>query len=391
MTAVQRGDDGTERTQQWTCRFLYGCTGYYDTEKGYVPDLPGLSQFGGQVVHPQTWPDDLDLTGTRVVVVGSGATAVTLVPVVAKQAEHVTMLQRSPSYVAPRPRRDPISGFLRDRLPVDVAHRVNTVRNAAFNNGFYSLAKHRPEAAKKFLRKGVSSVVTDPLAVDEHWTPSYQPWDQRLCVVLDGDLLQAAADGSVDMVTGHIDHVDQAGLVLTDGRRVDAEVLVLATGLNLVALGGIDVEVDGRLVDLGATTVYRGCLLSGVPNLAICVGYVNASWTLRAELTHEYVVTLLAYLREHRLASATPVAPREPGHRPLLDLTSGYVQRAADRLPKQGDADPWQVPQNWFADRRRMRRAQREDRIVQDLAFAAETPSGFAAETPSDARVPSAS
>ncbi len=332
-----------------TCDFLYACAGYYDYAKGHQPDFPGLADFSGRFVHPQSWPADLDHAGRRVVVIGSGATAVTLVPAMAATAAHVTMLQRSPSYLTVLPGRDVVADLLRRRLPARVAHKLARGKNILLSQGFYQLARRRPERVKAILRRFAVRQLADPAYVDAHFTPRYQPWDQRLCIVPDGDLFEAIRTGRADVVTDHIDRFVPEGVRLRSGRTLPADIVVSATGLSLLPIGGVTLTVDGEVVDPGQRVAYRGVMLSGVPNFAYCIGYTNASWTLRADLSHRYVCRLLAHLDRNGYASATP---REtPGNRrPLLDLTSGYVQRALDRFPQQGDKDPWTVRQNYLLD-----------------------------------------
>ena len=332
-----------------TCDFLYACAGYYDYERGHQPDFAGLEDYTGRFVHPQSWPEDLDHTGKRVVVIGSGATAVTLVPAMAGTAAHVTMLQRSPSYLTVLPGRDALADLLRRGLPARTAHRVTRGKNILLSQAFYQLARRRPERVKAILRRFAVQHLGDPAYVDEHFTPTYQPWDQRLCVIPDGDLFRAIRAGTASVVTDHIDRFVPEGIRLRSGRTLEADVVVSATGLSLLPIGGVTLTVDGEPVDPAQRVAYRGVMLSGVPNFAYCIGYTNASWTLRADLSHRYVCRLLGYLDRHGYASATP---REvPGHRrPLLDLSSGYVQRALDRFPQQGDQDPWTVRQNYLLD-----------------------------------------
>jgi len=332
-----------------TCDFLYACAGYYDYEQGYQPDFPGLDDFRGTFVHPQFWPDDLDHTGKRVVVIGSGATAVTLVPAMAETAGHVTMLQRSPTYMTVLPERDPVADKLRRWLPARAAHKVVRAKNILVSQGFYQLARRRPERVKALLRRFALHHLDDPAYLDEHFTPTYQPWDQRLCVVPGGDLFKAIKSGRASVVTAHIDRFVPEGVRLTDGRVLEADVVVSATGLSLLPIGGVQLSVDGTAVEPGRTVAYRGVMLGGVPNFAYCIGYTNASWTLRADLSHRYVCRLLTYMAKHGYTTATP--QERPGpRRPLLDLTSGYVQRALDRFPRQGDRDPWTVRQNYLLD-----------------------------------------
>ena len=332
-----------------TCRFLYACAGYYDYARGHQPDFAGLDDFTGRFVHPQSWPDDLDHAGRRVVVIGSGATAVTLVPAMAETAAHVTMLQRSPSYLTVLPGRDVVADLLRRRLPARVAHKLARAKNILLSQGFYQLARRRPERVKAILRRFAVRHLADPAYVDEHFTPAYNPWDQRLCVIPDGDLFAAIKKGSASMVTDHIERFVPEGIRLRSGRTLEADIVVSATGLSLLPIGGVTLTVDGREVEPGKSVAYRGVMLSGVPNFAYCIGYTNASWTLRADLSHRYVCRLLAFMDKSGYVSATP--KEGPGNRrPLLDLTSGYVQRALDRFPQQGDKDPWTVRQNYLLD-----------------------------------------
>jgi len=354
------------RPETWTCSFLYGCTGYYDYATGYTPPFAGTEAYQGRVVHPQLWPDNLDVRGRRVAVVGSGATAVTLVPALADAGAEVTMVQRSPSWVAGVDQHDPGAARLHRWLPDRVVASVLRTQNAAMSIGLYEISRRAPRVAAAYLRRGMRAVVGEA-AVAEHFTPHYGPWEQRLCIAPGNDFLRSIADGRAEIVTDRIERFVPEGLELGSGRVVEADVVVTATGLSLQALGGLDLVVDGRSVDLGETFAYRGTMLSGVPNLALCIGYVNASWTLRAEVTHAFVCRVLAYLDEHDAESATPVAPAGMRPRPVLDLTSGYVVRGQDRFPKQGDREPWTIRQNWFVDRRAVRRA----RIEQDMTFVA--------------------
>jgi len=332
-----------------TCDFLYGCAGYYSYESGYQPDFPGLADFTGQLVHPQSWPEGLDYTGRKVVVIGSGATAVTLVPAMAADAAHVTMLQRSPSYLTVLPPRDIVADALRRVLPRNAANRVARAKNILVTQGFYQLARRRPKRVRQILRAFAVHALKDRAYVDEHFTPAYEPWDQRLCVIPDGDLFQVIRSGRASVVTDHIDRFEATGIRLRSGRLLEADVVVSATGLSLLPMGGIRATVDGEPVDIGTKAAYRGMMLSGVPNLAYCIGYTNASWTLRADLAHRYVMRLLKHMDRHGWAVAVPGDPGGHG-RPLLDLSSGYVQRALDKFPRQGDRDPWLVRQNYLRD-----------------------------------------
>ncbi|MDI6100791.1 NAD(P)/FAD-dependent oxidoreductase [Actinoplanes sp. NEAU-A12] len=332
-----------------TCTFLYGCAGYYSYAEGYQPDFAGLGDFTGRLVHPQFWPADLDWAGKRVVVIGSGATAVTLVPSMAADAAHVTMLQRSPTYVTPLPDRDVIADVARRFLPPNAANRVARAKNILLTQGFYQLAKRRPKLVRRALRDVAVHFLKNPGYVDEHFKPSYDPWDQRLCVIPSADLYTSIADGRASVVTDHIDRFVPEGIRLRSGTVIEADVVVSATGLSLLPIGGVELSVDSEPVDVGKSAAYRGLMLSGVPNFAYCIGYVNASWTLRADLSHRYLLKLLDHMERHGYTAATPTTPGDIG-RPLLDLSSGYVQRALDKFPRQGNRDPWLVRQNYLRD-----------------------------------------
>ncbi len=352
------GPDRTPAT--FTARFLYCCTGYYDYERGYTPEWPGTARFGGRMFHPQHWPADLDYAGKRVVVIGSGATAVTLVPALAEQAAHVTMLQRSPSYVASIPGVDPIAEALRRILPEKLSYAAVRWKNVARAIVFYELARRYPELFKKLLAKGVEVA----LGKDHdrtHFTPRYQPWDERLCVVPDGDLFRALRAGTASIVTDTIATFDETGIVLASGARLDADIIVTATGLNMRLLAGLALVVDGKPIELADTTTYKGTMYSDVPNLATALGYTNASWTLKCDLTAEYVARLLAHMDRKGYAQVTPRLPAGVGSEPLAPLQSGYIQRALATLPKQGDRPPWKLYQNYIRDLGLFRHARLED------------------------------
>ncbi|MFI0258338.1 flavin-containing monooxygenase [Streptomyces sp. NPDC017056] len=348
-----------------TCSFLFMCTGYYRYDEGYTPDFPGIGDFAGRVVHPQHWPAGLDHTGRRVVVIGSGATAVTLVPALAERAGHVTMLQRSPSYVLSLPSRDPVAQGLLRALPVRVAAPAVRWKNVLLSLAFFQFSRRAPEAAKALLRRGVTRRLPPGYDVGTHFTPAYDPWDQRLSLVQDGDLFAALREGRASVVTDRIETFTASGLRLASGGRLDADLVVTATGLNLLALGGARLVVDGAETVPADTVAYKGMMLSGVPNLAFTIGYVNASWTLRADLVARYVCRLLRHMDAHGYDVCTPRSPdRSLPLGPLLDLTSGYVRRGLGALPKQGPAAPWRVPQNYPRDAYRMRRGPVADQGV---------------------------
>lgn len=343
-------DDGSRGRRRLTCSFLYLCTGYYDYERCHEPVFPGLDSFRGTVVRPQFWPSDLDYAGKRIVVIGSGATAVTLVPSLADQAGHVTMLQRSPTYITAVPSRDRFSDAARKYLPARTAHRLARTKNILLMQGFYQFCRRWPDAARKLISRQMASLLGDAEMVREHFVPKYNPWDQRLCVAPGGDFHHALKSKRASVVTGAIDTFTPGGIRLASGAELEADVVVVATGLSMLPLGGTEFTVDGSAVSLGDSWVYRGVMLSGVPNLALCVGYTNASWTLRADLSSRYVCRLLRYMDRHGHRSAVPAAGAGMAPRPLLALTSGYVQRAAGTFPRQGDRQPWVLRQNYLLD-----------------------------------------
>ncbi|HWV27078.1 MAG TPA: NAD(P)/FAD-dependent oxidoreductase [Aeromicrobium sp.] len=332
-----------------TASFLYLCSGYYSYDSGFQPDFPGLESFEGQLVHPQFWPEDLDYAGKKVVVIGSGATAVTLIPSMADDAGHVTMLQRSPTYITSLPGEDKLAQLTLKTLPDGVGHTVNRARMAATAIGFYQFCRRFPKAARAILLKRAKAALPEGYDMS-HFTPSYNPWDQRLCIVPNGDLFKAIRRGKASVVTDTIKSFDATGIRLDSGEHLEADIVVSATGLNVVTFGTIELSVDGEKVDTSQVYAYKGVMFSGLPNLAWCVGYTNASWSLRADLSHQYVMQFLKHLDDNGYAYGMPDPAGASGERPLLDLTSGYVQRALAVLPKQGDQRPWTVRQNWMLD-----------------------------------------
>jgi cation diffusion facilitator CzcD-associated flavoprotein CzcO len=347
---VTARDVSSGETRELTCSFLFMCAGYYDYEEGYTPDFPGQERFAGRVVHPQHWPSDLDYEGKRVVVIGSGATAVTLVPELAKRAAHVTMLQRSPTYVVSAPERDSIADWLRAHLPGESAYALTRWKNVLLTMGVYVYCRRSPERAKRIIldrvRAQVGAEITDP-----HFTPSYKPWDQRMCLVPNGDLFTSIREGRASVVTDHVETFTESGIRLRSGATLDADLVVTATGLKLTFLGGLALEVDGRPIEPSKTMAYKGMMCSDVPNLALAIGYTNASWTLKCDLTSEYVCRLLNYMDARGLAQCCPRRndPRVK-ESPLLTFSSGYVQRAIDTFPRQGSIAPWRLYQNYALD-----------------------------------------
>jgi monooxygenase len=338
-------------TVRMSASFLFMCSGYYRYDEGYTPDFQGTERFAGRIVHPQHWSEDVDYAGKQVVVIGSGATAVTLVPSMASTAAHVTMLQRSPSYIVSLPSEDPIAKRLRRLLPVKVAYPLLRWKNVLLTMASFQLSRRRPKLMRALLRKGLERQLPAGYDIDTHFNPDYNPWDQRLCLVPNGDLFEAIGDGRASVVTDHIDTFTENGIKLRSGAELEADVIVTATGLNLLALGGIEIAVDGREVTLSETMGYKGMMLSGVPNFAFAVGYTNASWTLKCDLTCEYVCRLLDHMDKLGYKQCMPYN-RDPSVRelPFLDFSSGYVQRSIDKFPKQGSKAPWRLHQNYALD-----------------------------------------
>jgi monooxygenase len=357
---VERSDTG--ETVQLTCGFLFTCTGYYRYDEGYTPEFDGIERFGGEIVHPQFWSEDIDYTGKRVVVIGSGATAVTLIPALAERADHVTMLQRSPSYIISLPAVDPIAGLLGRVLPQRLAYPVVRWKNVRLALAIYGFSRRRPAAMRRLIRKLLERRLPPDFDIDTHFTPSYEPWDQRMCIVPDGDLFDAIAAGRVSVVTDRIQAFTRTGLALASGSELDADLIVTATGLQMVPLGGVRLSVDGSDVALDEALAYRGMQISGIPNMAFAFGYTNQSWTLGADLTCEQVCRLLTHMDRHGYTACTP-RNRDPAitGEPFADLTSGYIRRAIDQFPKQGSRDPWRREPNYARNRREIRRAPIDD------------------------------
>jgi cation diffusion facilitator CzcD-associated flavoprotein CzcO len=359
-------DPTTGATTRLTCGFLLVCAGYYRYDEGYTPVFPGVEHYRGRLVHPQHWPEDLDHAGKRVVVIGSGATAVTLVPALAEAAASVTMLQRTPTYIASRPSVDRISDALRARLPERTAYRLVRGKNVLLSRFSYRLSQRRPAVMKALVRKGLQAQLPPDYDIATHFTPPYDPWDQRFCIVPDGDLFSAIRSGKAAVVTGTIETFTPTGVRLTTGEELPADVVVTATGLQLQVLGGTRLVVDGREVDPPSTVAYKGAMFSGVPNLVGVTGYTNASWTLRADLLCDWACRLL--LRMRATGADTVVAEWEGPlpDQPLLELTSGYVQRSLSALPRQGDRAPWRIAQDYLRDLRLLGRG---PRAFEELRF----------------------
>jgi cation diffusion facilitator CzcD-associated flavoprotein CzcO len=348
------------------CAFLLMCTGYYDYDAGYTPDFPERERFRGKIVHPQKWTPDIAYDALRVVVIGSGATAVTLVPELAKRAAHVTMLQRSPSYIISMPERDAVADFFRDHLPPRHAYAAARLKNVGISMGFYAFCRRFPEQAKRLLVRQVKSHLRGAADVAPHFIPSYYPWDQRLCLVPNADLFHSIRERRATVVTDQIETFTETGIRLRSGNELPADVIVTATGLNMKFLGGAEIVVDGERMEPAERLVYKGMMFSDVPNMALAMGYTNASWTLKCDLTNQYVCRLLNYMDAHGYVRACP-RRRDPSMKeePLIDFSSGYVKRALDRLPRQGAVAPWKLYQNYALDVVTLKHARLDDRAME--------------------------
>jgi monooxygenase len=358
--------EGATEIVRLTCNFLFMCSGYYKYEAGYTPEFAGTQDFAGRIVHPQQWPEDIDYAGKRVVVIGSGATAVTLVPEMAKTAGHVIMLQRSPTYVVSRPAQDALANKLRRNLPARLAYHLIRWRNVLFGMYFFQLSRRKPARVKQLILGGVRMALGPDYDIATHFTPRYNPWDQRLCLVPDGDLFESIRDRRASVVTNEIDTFTKNGIRLKDGSELEADIIVTATGLNLQVLGGLEVSVDGQAVDFARKLNYKGMMYSDVPNLASSFGYTNASWTLKCDLTCEYVCRLINYMDRHGYKQCVP-HNSDPSIEPMpsLNFTSGYVQRSIAKMPKQGSKRPWRLYQNYALDIVSLRFGKIDDGVMQ--------------------------
>jgi monooxygenase len=360
---AQRSNGAHER---YTCAFLFLCSGYYSYDEGHDPDFPGREDFDGRIVHPQFWPADLEHAGKRVVVIGSGATAITLVPEMAKTAAHVTMLQRSPTYVISRPARDAVANTLRRFLPLRAAYTLTRWKNVLLQQFFFRLARRRPEPTRRRLLAEVRKALGPGYDVDAHFSPRYGPWDQRLCLIPDSDLFEAINAGRAAVATGGIDRFTPTGIRLKSGEEIPADIIVTATGLKVEVAGGAEIFLDGEKVEFARTLNYKGVMFSGVPNFASTFGYTNASWTLKADLTSEYIARLLTHMDAIGADVVVPHLddPAAIGEAPLVDFSSGYIRRAIDRLPKQGKVKPWRLDQSYFHDLVALRYGRIDDGVM---------------------------
>jgi len=356
LWTVQLSSTTTSETAVVECRWLFSATGYYDHDEGYRPHFEGEEDFAGEIVHPQHWPEDLDYRDQKVVVIGSGATAITLVPAMAKTAAHVTMLQRSPGYVISLPSRDPIVSAIGRLLPDELAYRVARRINRDRLALIYGLSRRHPGVVRRIVRWANRRALPDGYAVDTHFKPSYDPWEQRMCFARDGDLFEAIRNGSASVVTGQIARFTERGITLTTGQNIDADIIVTATGLKLMPLRAMPLSVDGEPVDVAESVVYKSMMLSGVPNFAFAFGYTNAAWTLKVDLVAEHFCRMIDHLDGREQQVAVPVA-NDPTLEtaPMLEFEAGYVQRALESLPKRGSHGPWTMEQSYRFDRKRLR------------------------------------
>jgi monooxygenase len=357
MWTVTLRDTGSGAESTRTCRFLYLCTGYYRYDEGYTPEFAGREEFGGTIVHPQQWPESLDVRGKRVVVVGSGATAVTLVPALARDgAAQVTMLQRSPSYIFSVPARDQVAAALGRVLPSGLSYRLVRWKNIRITAAIYRFCQRHPQRARALLQSGVRRRLPDGYDVETHFGPEYGPWDQRLCLVPDADLFRAIGSGGASVVTDRIERFTADGLLLASGTQLKADIVVTATGLNLLPLGGIELSLDGEPVRVPEHVVYKGMMLDGVPNFVFAIGYTNASWTLKADLVAECFTRILRHMDARARTVAVANLPEQPMAKvPFIEMTSGYFERSRKQLPLQGEREPWRLRQHYPTDARLLR------------------------------------
>jgi len=334
---------------QLKCRFLFMCTGYYDYENGYTPEFPGRETFEGKIIHPQKWDESLDYTNKKVVIIGSGATAVTLAPELSKKAKNVTVLQRSPTYIISLPSEDPVANFLSKLLPMKATYHLVRWKNILMATGLYNVSRKWPNAMKKLIQRGVKKELGENYNT-RHFDPPYKPWDQRLCIVPDSDMFIAIKEGKVEMATDTISRFTPKGILLNSGKELEADIIITATGLKVRLMGGMTMRINGKLSDTAQTHAYRGVMFSDVPNFAIAIGYTNASWTLKCDLNCQFVAKLINYMNAHHHTVCVPRYDNAIPSEPLIDLNSGYVTRALDKLPKQGTKHPWKVYQNYVRD-----------------------------------------
>jgi len=347
------------------CRFLWICSGYYNYDEGYTPEFEGIEHYKGQVVHPQKWTSDIDYSAKNVVIIGSGATAVTLLPSMTDKAKHVTMLQRSPSWVASRPARDPVAQTLKKWLPIHLVHGVTRWKNITLQILSYRMSKKKPQRAKDAILKLLHEQLPKEY-VAEHFTPDYNPWDQRVCAVPDNDLFKVIREGKASIVTDHIDRFTETGIKLKSGKELQADMVVTATGLNLQAFGGTRISIDNETINMGEQYNYKGMMISNIPNMAFMMGYTNSSWTLKSDLVSVYICKLLKHMRRHQYEQVVPrIEQGALKAQPLIDFKSGYVLRSVDKFPKQGDIAPWKLHQNYILDTLALKHGRLEDKVLE--------------------------
>ncbi|MFD1438034.1 flavin-containing monooxygenase [Acinetobacter terrae] len=359
-------EDENQKQQTWIANFVLGCTGYYNYDQGFQPDFPNQAAFKGQFIHPQHWPENFDYTGKKVVIIGSGATAITLVPAMAKGgAAHVTMLQRSPTYIASIPSVDFVYDKMRKVLPEDLAYKLTRARNIGMQRAIYALAQKQPKLLRKFLLKSIEMQLKGKVDM-KHFTPSYNPWDQRLCVVPDGDLFKILRSGKASVETDQIEKFTETGIQLKSGQHLDADIIVSATGLQIQILGGIKASIDGKPIDTSKHMLYQGIMVSDVPNMAMIIGYINASWTLKVDIVADYICRLINYMDKNGYDQVIAQGDQTELMEDTVmgSLSSGYIARAADVMPKQGKHAPWNVTNNYLADRKLLKNAKFEDSVL---------------------------
>ncbi|WP_288687931.1 NAD(P)/FAD-dependent oxidoreductase [uncultured Acinetobacter sp.] len=359
-------EDDKQKQQTWVANFVFGCTGYYNYDQGFQPEFPNQSDFKGTFIHPQHWPENFNYAGKKVVIIGSGATAITLVPAMAKGgAGHVTMLQRSPTYIASIPSVDVIYDKMRKVLPEDVAYKLTRARNIGVQRAVYAVAQKQPKLLRKFLLKSIEMQLKGKVDM-KHFTPDYNPWDQRLCVVPDGDLFKILREGRASVETDQIEKFTKTGIQLKSGKHLDADIIVSATGLNIQILGGIKATIDGQPLNTSQHMLYRGVMVSDVPNMAMIIGYINASWTLKVDIASEYICKLINHMDKNGYDQVIPQgdATELMEDTVMGSLSSGYIARAADVMPKQGKHAPWKVSNNYLADRKELKQASFDDGVL---------------------------
>jgi len=357
-----KNKNGTD--QKYSCRFIFVCTGYYNYKNGFTPDFPGKDQFEGQFIHPQKWPKDLDYIDKKIIVIGSGATAVTLIPELAAKCKHVTMLQRSPTYISSAPSEDKLANWMNEILPQTLAYKITRWKKIRIGQFFYKLARKYPKFMKGLLIKGVEKEMGEDFNA-EHFTPNYNPWDQRICLAPDSDFFLSVKSGKADIVTDTIEKITKTGIQLSSGKHLDADIIVSATGLELKFLGGISTTVDGKLINFAETVAYKGMMFSNIPNLTLAFGYTNASWTLKCDLSNKYFCRLIQYMDANGYTKCVPVQDDpELKLESFVDFNSSYILRYIDSYPKQGNKEPWKLKQDYYQDLKKLKNERVDDKIM---------------------------